>query len=69
MPYHLSILEFPATGKCYDSMGEPTGKCPTKDDYLAILWGGFYHDGLWFNTRLGHWIHLQKTSKENVSSF
>ena len=30
---------FNATGPCSNSMGEPTGNCPTEDDYLAILWG------------------------------
>ena len=35
----IEYVVFPATGPCYDSMGELTGNCPTTADYLAIVWG------------------------------
>ena len=35
----IESVEFPPTGRCYNAIGEPTGRCPTKAEYLAILWG------------------------------
>ena len=35
----LVYADFPPTSECYDSMGEPTGKCSTTSDRLGILWG------------------------------
>ena len=37
----IEYVEFPPTGRCYNAIGEPTGLCPAKGDYLAILWGFF----------------------------
>ena len=35
----IEYADFNATGRCYNAMGEPTGKCPTESDWLAIAWG------------------------------
>ena len=57
----IEYAEFPATGECYDSMGGPTGNCPTKDDYLAIAWGFLTVTGVAVIIGLiVRWIHRKR---------
>ena len=35
----IEYADVNTSDRCYNSMGEETGRCPTSQDYLAILWG------------------------------
>jgi surface protein len=42
----FEYAELPSKGRCLNAVGDPTGRCPSKTDWFALLWGFLTMSGL-----------------------